>query len=104
MDGIRTWGLRIVAAVLVLSGALALASALSTGQVQIQLRAGRRAFYLAGMGAVGISLFILGCGGVAFLSSFPRTQKPGWLQFITTSLLIVGGLLAGVQYVLSVAA
>ena len=102
MDEIRTWGLRIVAGVLALSGVLALISSLSIGEVQ--LRAGRRVVHLAGMGAVGISLFILGCAGVAFLSSFTGAQKPRGLQLVATSLLIVGGLLAGVQYVFSVVA
>jgi hypothetical protein len=104
MDGIRAWGLRIVAGVLILSGVLALASAASTGQVQIPMRSGRGALHLAGMGAVGISLFILGCGGIALLSSFPRTHQPRGLQTVATSLLIVGGLLAGLQFVLSAVA
>ena len=102
MDGIRTWGLRIVAGVLALSGVLALISSLSIGEAQ--LRVGRRMVHLAGMGAVGISLFILGCAGVAFLSSFAPLQKPRGVQFVTTSLLIVGGLLAGLQYVFSAVA
>ena len=103
MDGIRAWGLRIVAGVLILSGLLALASVSSTGQVQIQLRSAR-SLYFAGMGAVGISLFILGCGGIVLLSSFPKAHQPRALQAVATSLLIVGGLLAGLQYVLSAVA
>ena len=103
MDGIRAWGLRSVAAVLVLSGALALTSALVTGQVQIQLRAGRGTLHLAGMSAVGIALFILGCGGIVLSSSYQGAQKPRVLQFVATALLIVGGLLAGLQYVVGAA-
>ena len=104
MDGIRAWGLRIVAAVLALSGALALISAVSTNEVHLRLRAGREAMHLFGMGAFGVSLFILGCGGVVLLSSFPAPQRPRWLHFMATTLLIAGGLLAGLQYVLRAAA
>jgi hypothetical protein len=104
MDAIRAWGLRVVAGVLVLSGALALASALTTGGAQIQLRAGRGAFHLAGMGAVGIALFILGCGGIVLLSSYQGAQRPRVLHFVATALLIVGGLLAGLQCVFGAAA
>lgn len=104
MDGIRAWGLRIVAGVLVVSGVLALAAAASTNEVHLRLRAGRGAIRLLGMSAVGVSLFMIGCGGFVLLTSLPEPQRPAWLRYAATALLIAGGVLAGIHYVLTATA
>ena len=104
MDGIRAWGLRIVASVLAVGGVLAFVSAVSTGRVQFQYRQGRSAIQLAGFGAIGVSLFIVGVGAIAFLSSFPPERAPRGLRSAAIALLIAGGLLAGFQFIRGLAA
>jgi hypothetical protein len=77
-------------------------SAISTGEVQFRVRAGRGAFHFAGIGAYGVSLFFLGCGFVVFLASSRLPQKTIGLQLVATSLLFVGGLLVGLRIALDV--
>jgi hypothetical protein len=101
LDKVAVWGLRLVAAVIFVSGLLALASIATTGRIGISPTGrGHGVTTYSGAHALGIALLILGIGGAALYASVPPPVRRSWWRISAFVVVAIGALIIGTSMLL----
>jgi len=96
LDKVAVWESRLIAAVIFISGLLALASVTTSGHIGVTPTGrGRGITTYSGAHALGIALFILGIGGAALYASAPPRVRRTWWQISAFVVIAVGALIVG---------
>jgi uncharacterized BrkB/YihY/UPF0761 family membrane protein len=96
LEKIAVWGLRLVAAVIFLSGLIALASVATSNSIHIHSTSrGHNTFTFTGFGAIGMALVILGVGSAALYLSAPPRVRRNWWRTSAFGLVLCGAIAMG---------